>query len=78
MHIEPLVRMANDIGAYFATEDTAEERVQGVLAHIKHYWDPRMRVRIIEHYHGGAAGLDGHVLAAIALLAQEQEKKTSA
>lgn len=71
MHIEPLVRMANDIGAYFATADTQEEREQGVLSHIKRYWDPRMRARIIEHYHSGAAGLSGHVLAAIALLAKE-------
>lgn len=35
MRIEPLPRMANDIRTYFATDDTEEERVQGVRSHIK-------------------------------------------
>lgn len=78
MHSEPLVQMLNDIGAFFAHENTPEEQAQGVLSHVKRYWDPRMRTRIIEHYYDGGAGLSGHVLAAIALLAQEREKQTHA
>lgn len=74
MHTEPLVEMLNDIGAFFAHENTPEEQAQGVLAHIKRYWDPRMKARIIEHYHNGAVGLSGHVLAAVGLLAQERQK----
>lgn len=75
MNIDPLIHMANDIGAFFVTESTRDEQVQGVLTHIKRYWDPRMKVRIIEHYRTGGAGLADHVLAAVALLAQEQEQE---
>lgn len=74
MHTEPLVQMLNDIGAFFAHENTPEEQVQGVLTHIKRYWDPRMKARIIEHYRKGGDGLSGHVLGAVALLAEEKQK----
>lgn len=73
MHIDILVRMANDIGAFFAAENTADEQAQGVMSHIRRYWDPRMRARIIEHYHAGGAGLADHVRAAIALLAADEK-----
>lgn len=69
MHIDILIRMANDIGAFFAAENTADEQAQGVMSHIKRYWDPRMRAQIVQHYHAGGAGLADHVRAAIALLA---------
>lgn len=70
--------MANDIGNFFAGGATAQEAAQGVLAHIKRFWDPRMKTQIIEHYRAGGEGLDEHVRAAIALLADEAEiaKKT--
>ena len=71
MHAETLVRLANDIGAFFAHEDTPEERAQGVLLHIKRYWDPRMKAQIIGHYQAGGSGLADHVRAAVALLATE-------
>lgn len=77
MHTEPLVQMLNDIGAFFAHENTPEEQTQGVLTHIKRYWDPRMKARIIEYYRNGGAGLSGHVLAAVVLLAQEKEKAST-
>jgi formate dehydrogenase subunit delta len=69
--------MLNDIGAFFAHENTPEEQAQGVLTHIKRYWDPRMKARIIEHYRNGADGLCGHVRAAVGLLVQEQQGKIS-
>jgi formate dehydrogenase subunit delta len=63
--------MANDIGAFFASEPQAEEQAQGVLNHIKRYWDPRMRAQIVAHYREGGEGLAGHVREAIARLAAE-------
>lgn len=78
MNVDVLVRMANDIGAFFATESTADEQAQGVLSHIKRYWDPRMRTLIIKHYHAGGAGLADHVRAAIALLAAAEKDKEEA
>lgn len=42
-----------------------------MLAHLKRYWDPRMRARIVEHLAGGGAGLTQHARAAVELLARE-------
>lgn len=71
MNSDSLVRMANDIGAFFEGEAGADDAPQAVLAHIKRYWDPRMRSRIVEHYRAGGAGLADHVRTAIELLARE-------
>ena len=72
MHIESLVRMANDIGAFFASEPQADQAANGVLTHIKRYWDPRMRAQIVAHYRSsGGEGMAPHVSAAIAKLAAD-------
>jgi formate dehydrogenase subunit delta len=73
MHADSLVRMANDIGAFFASEPDKHDAARAVLAHIKRYWDPRMRKQIVAHYDAGAEGLSGHVREAIALLAAESK-----
>jgi len=73
MHADSLVRMANDIGAFFASEPDKHEAARAVLTHIKRYWDPRMRTQIVAHYAEGAQGLEGHVREAIALLAAEKK-----
>ena len=72
MHIETLVRMANDIGAFFASEPDKDEAAREVLGHIKRYWDPRMRLQIAEYYDTGALGLSGPVREAIRMLAAER------
>jgi len=77
MDIHHLVRMANDIGAFFAAEPAQDVRVQGVLGHIRRYWDPRMRAQIVTHYREGGEGLEGHVREAVAQLAAETKEKTS-
>ena len=77
MHADSLVRMANDIGAFFASEPDKHEAARSVLAHIKRYWDPRMRTQIVAHYDAGAEGLSGHVREAIALLAAEKLASTA-
>ncbi|PZN33759.1 MAG: formate dehydrogenase subunit delta [Proteobacteria bacterium] len=71
MNIEHLVRMANDIGAFFAVESGAQA-ARDIYSHIRRFWDPRMRKRIVAHYHAGGEGLDGPVRDAIALLAEEE------
>lgn len=76
MNSDLLVRMANEIGAFFETE-VGEQTPQAVLAHIKRYWDPRMRTRIVEHLLAGGAGLTEHARAAIELLAREMSEKLS-
>jgi formate dehydrogenase subunit delta len=71
MHSEYLVRMANDIGHFFAAEPDQNEATQHILAHIKRFWDPRMRAQIIAHYRAGGEGLNGIVRSAVEALAQE-------
>jgi len=71
MHIDGLIRMANDIGAFFASEPEPEQAINGVLVHIGRYWDPRMRAQIVQYYRDGGQGFAPHVNAAIARLAAD-------
>ena len=55
---EILVDMANDIAAYFATQPDHGEAVQEMLTHLKKFWEPRMRRKIVQQVReGGAADL---------------------
>ena len=65
-----LIRMANDIGAFFIGETSPDQATQSVLNHIRRYWDPRMRAQIVKQYQAGATGFDDHVRAAVELLAR--------
>jgi formate dehydrogenase subunit delta len=70
MNIDLLIKMANEIGAYFASEPDAEQAAQDVARHLRRYWEPRMRRQIITYYeqrHG--AGLSEVALRGVALLA---------
>ena len=49
MSIEHLVTMANDIASYFASEPDHDQAVAGVRDHIRKFWDPSMRRKIIVH-----------------------------
>jgi formate dehydrogenase subunit delta len=57
MNIEHLVKMANQIEAFFKAEPERETAVQGIAGHIKRFWDPRMRKQIRQHVDAGGAGL---------------------
>ena len=73
MHIEYLVGMANDIGAFFSSEDSEELAAASIHQHLKRYWDPRMKAQIVAHYNQtGGTGLAGAVLVAVRLLAEEK------
>ena len=50
MHIEKLVKMANDIANFFNAESDKEIAAEGVKKHILRSWDPRMRKEIIKYY----------------------------
>ena len=61
---ETLIRMANDIGKFFAVQ--GEERaVNGICDHLKKFWEPRMKAGIFKHLEAGGAGLDPSVLTAL-------------
>ncbi|HEX2493734.1 MAG TPA: formate dehydrogenase subunit delta [Steroidobacter sp.] len=71
MNNEYLVRMANDIGAFFAAEPSREQAARAVSDHMKRFWDPRMRKQLLEHFRSGGAGLEEPARSAAALLAAE-------
>jgi formate dehydrogenase subunit delta len=68
MSVESLVRMANDIGHFFAAEPRRADAVSGIASHIRRFWDPRMRRQIIGHLETGGEGLEELAREAIASL----------
>ena len=49
MHLEILVKMANQIGGFFEAMPDREEAMAGVMQHLRNYWDPRMRRQLLAH-----------------------------
>lgn len=64
MSSDKLVYMANQIGTAF-NHQSDDEAVASIAGHIKAFWDPRMRAKILEHVAAGGAGLAPRVLQAI-------------
>jgi len=64
---DKLVYMANQIGKFFTTQGDAGA-VDGIAAHLKKFWDPRMRAAIIAYLDAGGAGLVPKVRLAVETL----------
>jgi formate dehydrogenase subunit delta len=64
-----LIYMANQIGAFFATQGH-DKAVPGIADHIAKFWDPRMRAQIFAHVEHGGEGLNPLVKEAIERLAR--------
>ena len=71
MKIEYLVKMANDVGNFFAAEAEGEAAVNAVAGHLRRFWEPRMRAQIVAHQVQGGVGLSDVARRAVALLAAE-------
>ena len=69
--VDKLVKMANQIGKFFAAQK-ASESASNMADHLKKFWDPRMRRAIVEHANQGGAGLDPIALDAVKRLAHPQ------
>lgn len=76
MHIEHLVQMANEIAAFFDGASDEGEAAKNVAAHLRRYWDPRMRKQIAEHVQAGGPGLTSLARASVELLAQSAASST--
>jgi len=61
MDIHRLVKMANEIGAFFESAADRTEAVTSIAAHLRNFWEPRMRAQIIEY----ARGADGELKAIV-------------
>jgi formate dehydrogenase subunit delta len=70
MSPDKLVRMANQIGKFFASQGP-DVAVAGVAEHIRKFWEPRMRQAIFAHLDAGGAGLDPIVREALKSLRQK-------
>ena len=67
--VDKLVYMANQIGKFFAHEG-AERAPASIADHLRRFWDPRMRTRIVRHLRAGGTGFDPFVREAVELLAR--------
>lgn len=65
-----LIKMANNIGAFFKSEPNREVGIQGVEQHIRNSWEPRMRKQIIEYVQQGGDELMDIVAEAVRHLSQ--------
>jgi formate dehydrogenase subunit delta len=70
MDVGHLVTMANDIAAFFDSEQDKAVAVEGVRFHISRFWEQRMRRAIIEHVQKGGTGLSPTARSAIEKLGQ--------
>lgn len=66
MDAKKLVKMANEIAAFFEADADVVARQDGIAGHIKRFWDPRMRRALLEHLdREGGEGLKESVRAAL-------------
>lgn len=72
---EKLVRMANQIAAFFHSRPR-EEGVAGVAEHINKFWEPRMRRHFFEVFDAGGEGLKPIVLEAAAQIRRPTQHAT--
>ena len=61
-----LVKMANEIAAFFAAEPERRVALEGIAGHIKRFWEPRMRTAIFAVLDAGGDGMSEHVKEALA------------
>jgi len=74
MENRDMIRMVNQIAAYFEAYPR-NEALEGIAAHIRNFWDPRMRKQLSEYIEAGAEGLSP--LATAALGAKPKAKAKS-
>ncbi|CAN5740853.1 formate dehydrogenase subunit delta [soil metagenome] len=53
MHVESLVRMANQIGTFFEAMPDRPEALEGIAQHLKKFWEPRMRSALLAYIDEG-------------------------
>jgi formate dehydrogenase subunit delta len=69
MNPAKLIKMANQIGAFFEAMPNREQAVKDIAAHIQRNWEPRMRTALLQHISsGGDAELSPMVREALRLV----------
>ncbi|WP_031432955.1 formate dehydrogenase subunit delta [Methylomarinum vadi] len=65
MDNQNLVKMANNIGAFFQSEPDRDVAIAGIEQHLKNFWEPRMRNQIIDYLQQGGNDLMDIVAEAV-------------
>jgi formate dehydrogenase subunit delta len=65
MHVDNLVKMANQIGSFFESMPDPVEAREGIANHIKKFWEPRMRRELLGYIDSGGEDLHPAVKEAI-------------
>ena len=72
MNTDLMIKMLNEISAFFAGEDDEAQAARDIKSHIRKYWEPRMRAQLLEYYERRqGAGLCDLAMKAVQLLAEE-------
>lgn len=67
MEVRDTVRMANQIGDFFASYPE-KEALDGIAEHINKFWEPRMRRIFFAHLDAGGEGLKPIIKKAVPLI----------
>jgi formate dehydrogenase subunit delta len=79
MNTDLMIKMVNEISAFFAAEDDQAQAARDVEQHLLKYWEPRMRAQLLEYFEQRqGAGLSELALKAVGLLAQEARASSQA
>ncbi len=62
MNIGQLVRMANQIGAFFVTMPDQEKALSGIAEHLHKFWEPRMRRELLAFVQNHPDGRSGEII----------------
>ena len=65
MDVHHLVKMANEIGEFFAQSPDRDEAIASIAAHLRNFWEPRMRRELIAYAQAGGSDLKELVRAAV-------------
>jgi formate dehydrogenase subunit delta len=55
MNLDNLVHMANQIGEFFSAYPDSQEALDGIANHIQKFWEPRMRICLLDALNAGQA-----------------------
>ncbi|VVM06452.1 formate dehydrogenase subunit delta [Methylacidimicrobium cyclopophantes] len=72
--IEDLVQMANQIGDFFRSYPSQAEAAAGIADHLRRFWSPSMREKLIDYAQRDGRDLSEPVRAALALLQAPAER----
>lgn len=71
MSNERLVAMATDIAAFFAAEPDDQLATAAIANHLRRFWDPRMRRKLMAQLQAGTGELPSRLQAAVELMARD-------